>query len=118
MKNILIVAVLFLFASCTKTKTVDVIKTDTVSIQKSILGSWKSLTVISPIAFNQTTFTIQSYPAIPYLASSDTIYDVSPANIVYKRWGYSISAHNDTLLLFTISTTSPTENPLNIYTRL
>jgi len=119
---LVIAAIAIAFASCTKTKTntVDVtvtkndttVVTDTVTYMPNLLGTWASSTGVSPIVFDTTTYTVQSYPAVPYIASPYIIYMISETNIVYQEWSYTISKHNDTLVLTTIAT-----GVTNIYAR-
>lgn len=104
------------FSSCTKTETntVTVTEHDTVSIRPSIVGSWKSLTGVSPIAFTDYQYTIQSYPSIDYaVVGADTIGDFSETDIIYPRWVYALSAHNDTLILTELTGVKSTD----IYTK-
>ncbi len=117
MKNFILIAfVVFTATSCTKTKTntVTVIQHDTLSITPTLVGEWKSNTGASPLTFTASTFTLPSYPAILYSTVSDTIFDKSPADVIWQRWTYKISAHNDTLWLTGIN---PTIGTTDIYTK-
>jgi hypothetical protein len=94
------------FSSCSKkTNTVTVTKNDTLTVrdtlfvQASLIGTWNSSTGASPLVFTSSTYQLQSFPTVTYLASIDTIYDISQTNIVYEKWAYTISGNNDTLYL-------------------
>jgi len=102
---LLVFVVIVAFTNCTKTKTNTITKNDTTIVQDtfmvraSLIGTWNSSTGSSPLVFNSSTYTVQSYPSVPYVASTDSIYDISPANIVYPKWAYTLSTNNDTLYL-------------------
>lgn len=104
MKKITFVIIsIMIVAACTKTKTntITVTKNDTtvVTYMPTIIGTWQSSTGVSPIVFDTLVYTVQSQPSIPYIASPNTIYDISQTNLVYVQWTYKLSAHNDTLVL-------------------
>jgi len=109
--TILVIAMIAAFASCTKTKTNTVTVTkndtvtthDTVAVEASLIGTWNSATGTSPLVFTSNTYQVQSNAAVTCLASTDTIYDISQADIVYAKWAYTISVNNDTLYLTTLA---------------
>jgi len=115
-KTLLLALAIAAFASCTKTKTVtvNVPVHDTTVIYPSLVGTWKSTTGVSPIAFTASTYQIQTYPANPFSTVADTIFDKSLSDIIWQRWIYKVSAHNDTLWLTSIN---PTIGATDIYTR-
>ena len=105
--SLIIIAAVIAMASCTKTKTntVTVTKNDTVTVrdtfavQANLIGTWNSSTGASPITFTATTYQVQTLAAVAYLASPDTIYNISPTNVVSPKFAYSLSTNNDTLYL-------------------
>ncbi len=110
--------------SCTKTKTNTVTVTkydtvtttvnDTIAVNPVLIGTWKSSTGISPIIIGSSTYQVQSFPAVRYIASLDTIYDYSQSTMAYASFAYSISKNNDTLWLLMLNTPGATTN---VYTR-
>lgn len=118
MKNTLFIFISAVaLASCTKTKNnyinVPVHDTAIVTYTPTLVGVWKSSTGVSPITFTASTFQIQTYPTILFSTVADTIFDKAPADLIWQRWIYKISNHNDTLWLTSIN---PTIGTTDVYT--
>lgn len=109
MKNTLLLIMCLLLAACTKTKntvvTNTVIKQDSIYLSNSLnlVGRW---VWYDTITIDNDFFTQSGWGMFRYVSTPDTIYQILFGNEIYAKYGYRISANNDSLYL--LPTASPT----------